>query len=178
MWEYGEINEISQYMRLLFNAWFSLLTAFVFVCFRDSMDIAYFCQITISATRFRFHSFTVSFCRRVWKGDNLAKMAHFRNPLLFSRTPSPHTGSPGKGCDNKRNGWIYLTQSTDLCVHPRLVLPPTAIPPTCQPDQGGSGLVELGQLEERNCGTSTVALARVRSALEETYLEDFQWKYF
>ena len=49
-------------------------------------------QITISATRFRFHSFTVSLCSRVWKGDNLAKMAHFRNPLLFSHTPSPHTG--------------------------------------------------------------------------------------
>ena len=105
-------------------------------------------------------------------------MAHFRSPLLFSRTPSPHTGSPGQGYDHKWNRRTYLTQPTDLCVHPRLVLPPTAVPPTGQSDQGGSGLVELGQLEERNCGTSAVALARVCSALEKTYQEDFHWKYF
>ena len=63
-------------------------------------------HITISDTRFRFHSFTVSFCSRVRKGDSLATMAHFRSPLLFSHTPSPHTGSPRQGYDHKRNGWI------------------------------------------------------------------------
>ena len=106
MWEYGEINEISQHMRLLFNAWFSLLTAFC-LCVLEIQWILHTSdftpgQISISATRFRFHSFTVSLCRRVWKGDNLAKMAHFRSPLLFSRTPSPHTGSPRQGYDHKR----------------------------------------------------------------------------
>ena len=35
---------------------------------------------------------SVSLCSRVRKGDNLAIMAHFRSPLLFSHTPSPHTG--------------------------------------------------------------------------------------
>ena len=59
-------------------------------------------QITISATRFRFHSFTVSLCSRVRKGDSLATMAHFRSPLLFLHTPSPHTGSPRQGYDHKR----------------------------------------------------------------------------